>query len=317
MSVVALAGGVGAARFLEGLVQVMPPEELTVIINTGDDMANFMGLYISPDLDIVTYTLAGIVNPEKGWGIEDDSFHCLDMLQQLGFETWFQLGDRDLGTHIARTAMLQQGWTLSKATRVISQFLGVQCRLLPMTDQWVPTRIVTDVGIQHFEEYLVRRRAQDIVEDVIFDGVDRANPSPGILEAIQQAQTLIICPSNPIVSIGPILAVPGIRQAVIDAEAPCVAISPIIGGKPVKGPADKLMEGKGVEVSAKGVAELYHAFLDVMVIDKKDKKLASSIEKMGITVSVEQTLMSNLDRKKRLAQIVLDAAGKYRAKHKS
>ena len=314
MSIVALAGGVGAARFLEGLVQVMSPEELTVIINTGDDMANFMGLYISPDLDIVTYTLAGIVDPEKGWGIKDDSFHCLDMLEQLGFETWFQLGDRDLGTHIARTAMIQQGWTLSKATRVISQSLGVQCRLLPMTNQWVPTRIVTDVGIQHFEEYLVRRRAQDLVEDVIFDGVDRANPSPGILEAIHQADTLIICPSNPIVSIGPILAIPGIRQALIDAEVPCVAISPIIGGKPVKGPADKLMEGKGVEVSAKGVAELYQAFLDVMVIDKKDKKLASSIEKMGITVSVEQTLMSNLDRKKRLAQTVLDVAAKHREK---
>jgi LPPG:FO 2-phospho-L-lactate transferase len=317
MSVVALAGGVGAARFLEGLVQVMPPEKLTVIINTGDDMANFMGLYISPDLDIVTYTLVGIVDPKKGWGIKNDTLHCLDMLQKLGFETWFQLGDRDFGTHIARTAMLQQGWTLSKATQVISQSLGVRCRLLPMTNQWVPTRIVTDVGIQHFEEYLVKRQGQDAVEDVIFDGIDRASPSPGVLEAIKGAQTLIICPSNPIVSIGPILAVPGIRQAIIDTEAPCVAISPIIDGKPVKGPADKLMEAKGVEVSAKGVAELYQAFLDVMIIDKKDKKLASSIEKIGITVSIEQTLMTTLNRKKHLAQSVLEAARNHRVNQRS
>ncbi len=308
MSIVALAGGVGAARFLEGLVRVVPPEEVTVIVNTGDDMANFMGLYISPDLDIITYTLAGIVDPEKGWGIKGDTKRALSMLQELGFETWFTLGDRDLGTHIARTAMLEQGWSLSKATQVISQSLGVRCQLLPMTEKWVPTRIVTDVGLLHFEEYLVKRQAKDTVEDVIFDGIESAEPSPGILDAIQKAETLIICPSNPIVSIGPILAVPGIKEAIMGASAPCVGVSPIIGGKPVKGPADKLMEGKGVEVSAKGVAEFYRELLDVLVIDRKDKSLAPKIEELGINAVVEQTLMTSMERKKQLARTVLVVA---------
>jgi LPPG:FO 2-phospho-L-lactate transferase len=314
MSVVALAGGVGAARFLEGLVRVVPPEAVTVIVNTGDDMANFMGLYISPDLDIVTYTLAGIVDPKKGWGIKGDTTRALSMLQELGFETWFTLGDQDLGTHIARTAMLQQGWPLSKATQVISQSLGVRCQLLPMTDKWVPTRIVTDVGLLHFEEYLVKRQAKDNVEDVIFDGIESAEPSPSVLDAIQNAETLIICPSNPIVSIGPILAVPGIKEAIIEASSPCVGVSPIIGGKPVKGPADKLMEGKGVEVSAKGVAEFYREFLDVLVIDQKDKSLAPKIEELGVKAVVEQTLMTSMERKKQLARTVLAAAKNEKSK---
>ncbi len=308
MSVVALAGGIGAARFLEGLIRVIPPEDLTVIVNTGDDMANFMGLYISPDLDIITYTLAGIVDPQKGWGIKNDTFHCLTMLQQLGFETWFRLGDQDLGTHIARTAMLQQGWSLSKATRVISESLGVQCRILPMSDNWIPTQIVTDVGLMHFEEYLVKRGAQDTVEDVIFDGIELAKPSPGVLDAIKAAEALIICPSNPIVSIGPILAVPGIKDEIIGASAPCIGVSPIIGDKPVKGPADKLMIGTGVEVSAVGVAEVYRKIIDVLVIDQQDKKLKPQIEEKGIKVVIEQTLMTSMQRKKTLARTVLRAA---------
>lgn len=307
MPIVALAGGVGAARFLEGLVQVIAPEQLTVIVNTGDDMANFMGLYISPDIDIVTYTLAGIVDPEKGWGIKGDTFHALGVLQQLGFDTWFALGDLDLGTHLARTAMLQQGWTLSQATQMISESLGVRCHLIPMTEQWVPTRILTNVGLVHFEEYLVKRKAQDTVEDVIFDGIDGVTPSPGVLEAIKGADTIIICPSNPIVSIGPILAVPGVKEAIMKASAPCVGVSPIIGGKPVKGPADKLMQGKGIESSAVGVAEIYQEFLDVLVIDKEDQTLAARIEELGMGVVVEQTLMTSLARKKKLAQRVLKA----------
>jgi LPPG:FO 2-phospho-L-lactate transferase len=308
MQVVALAGGVGAARFLEGLVQVMPPEDVTVIVNTGDDMANFMGLYISPDLDIVTYTLGGIVDPEKGWGIRDDTFHGLGMLKQLGFDTWFNLGDQDLGTHLARTAMLQQGWSLSKATKALSQSLGVRCSIIPMTDAWVPTRILTDVGLIHFEEYMVKRQCRDSVEDVIFDGIDQASPAPGVLEAIEAADILILCPSNPIVSISPILAVPRIRNAVKQAKAPCVAISPIIGGKPVKGPADKLMAGKGVEVSAKGVAELYQDLLDVLIVDQVDEKLKPEIEALGVQVVLEDTMMTSLDRKQRLAETVLQAA---------
>ncbi len=319
MRVVVLAGGVGAARFLEGLVNVIPPEEVnvmppvevTVIINTGDDMANFMGLYISPDIDIVTYTLAGKVNPKTGWGIKGDTFYCLEMLQRLGFDTWFKLGDQDLGTHLARTMMLKQGRSLSKVTKAISESMGVRCQLLPMTESWVPTRIMTDVGLMHFEEYLVKRKAKDEVEDVIFDGIESASPSPGILEVIKQADTIIIAPSNPIVSIGPILAVPGIRQALIDASAPCVAISPIVGGRPVKGPADKLMAAQGVEVSPRGVAELYHDFLDVLVIDLQDRMLKSSIEEMGIQVVVKQTMMTSLRRKKALALAVLKAARKF------
>lgn len=308
MSIVALAGGVGAARFLEGLVQVVPPEDVTVIVNTGDDMANFMGLYISPDLDIVAYTLAGIVDSEKGWGIQGDTFHCLNMLKQLGFDTWFQLGDRDLGTHLARTTMLQQGWSLSKATKAISQTLGLRCQLLPMTDSWVPTRVLTEIGLLHFEEYLVKRGAKDTVQDVVFDGANLATPSPGVLEAITKAEILIVCPSNPIVSIGPILAIPGIRQALTKATAPCVGISPIVGGKPVKGPADKLMAGLGIEVSPRGVAELYREFLDVFIIDQQDGEQVEVIEGIGIRAVVEQTLMTSMKRKKALAQTVLDVA---------
>ncbi len=314
MSVVALAGGVGAARFLEGLVQVVPPEELTVIVNTGDDMANFMGLYISPDVDIVTYTLAGIVDHKKGWGIEGDTFHALQALQKLGFDTWFSLGDQDLGTHLARTAMLQQGWSLSKATQAISELLGVRCRIIPMTEQWVPTRIVTDVGLIHFEEYLVKRKAQDAVEDVLFDGIDRTVPSPGVLDALEQAETIVVCPSNPIVSIGPILAVPHIKPGIMKADAVKVAVSPIIGGKPVKGPADKLMEGKGIEVSAVGVAQIYEEFLDIMVIDKEDQHLTPRIEELGMRVVIEQTHMTSMARKKKLAQTVLAAAREQKRK---
>ena len=317
MPIVALAGGVGAARFLEGLVRVVPPEQVTVIVNTGDDMADFMGLYISPDLDIVTYTLAGIVDPEKGWGVRGDTFHCLEMLGKLGFDTWFRLGDQDLGTHLARTAMLRQGWPLSKATKAISQALGVRCRIIPMTEHWVPTRIMTDVGLLHFEEYLVRRGAKDQVLDVIYDGVEEAEPAPGVLESIEKADTIIICPSNPVVSIGPILAVQGVRNALREAKAPRVAISPIVGGRPVKGPADKLMAGIGVEVSPLGVAHLYRDFLDILVIDRRDEKHATALEEMGIKPVVTQTLMTSMERKVELARTVLSSAQSFTHKKSS
>jgi LPPG:FO 2-phospho-L-lactate transferase len=308
MSVVVLAGGVGAARFLEGLVRVVPPAEVTTIVNTGDDMANFLGLYVSPDLDIVTYTLAGIVNAKQGWGIRGDTFRSLAMLKDLGLETWFKLGDRDLGTHLARTSLLKQGLTLSKVTKTIASALGVQCHVLPMTDQWVPTRVLTNAGWLHFQEYLVKRGGQDAVKQVDFQGVDKAVPAPGVLEAIERAKTLVIAPSNPIVSIGSILAVPGIRQALVKAVAPCVAVSPIVGGRPVKGPADRFMAALGVEVSARGVAQLYKDFLDVLVVDEQDRALATAIEAMGIAAIVKQTLMTSLGRKTALARAVLDAA---------
>jgi len=316
MSVVVLAGGVGAARFLEGLVRVVSPADITVIVNTGDDMADFMGLYISPDLDIVAYTLAGIVNAKQGWGIRGDTFRCLDMLKDLGWETWFALGDRDLGTHLARTAMLKQGWSLSKVTKAIAQALGVQCRLLPMTDQWVPTRVSTAAGLLHFEEYLVKRGAQDAVKGVVFEGVDKAVPAPGVVEAIRRAKTLVIAPSNPVVSIGPILAVPGVRRALVEAAAPCVAISPIVGGRPVKGPADKFMAAVGVEVSPRGVAQLYKDFVDALVVDEQDRSQMDAVEALGIRAVVEQTLMTSQARKTALARAAINAAKTVKPAHR-
>jgi LPPG:FO 2-phospho-L-lactate transferase len=296
-------------------MHVVSPAEVTVVINTGDDMADFMGLYISPDLDIVAYTLAGIVNTKQGWGIRGDTFRCLEMLKDLGRETWFALGDRDLGTHLARTAMLKQGWSLSKVTKAIAQALGVQCRLLPMTDQWVPTRVSTAAGLLHFQEYLVKRGAQDAVKGVVFEGVDKAAPAPGVLEAIRRAKTLVIAPSNPVVSIGPILAVPGVRRALVEAAAPCVAISPIVGGRPVKGPADKFMAALGVEVSPRGVAELYRDFLDVLVVDEQDRAQVAAVEAMGIRAVTEQTLMTSQARKTALARAVLNAAKPTKLAH--
>jgi len=316
MSIVVLAGGVGAARFLEGLVRVVSPAQVTAIVNTGDDMADFLGLYISPDLDIVAYTLAGIVDAKRGWGIRGDTFRCLDMLRGLGLATWFALGDRDLGTHLARTAMLKQGWSLSKVTRVIAEALGVRCRLLPMTDQWVPTRVSTTTGWLHFEEYLVKRGAQDAIKGVVFEGVDKAVPAPGVLEAIRRAETLVIAPSNPIVSIGPILAVPGVRRALVEAVAPCVAISPIVGGRPVKGPADKFMAASGVEVSPRGVAQLYKDFVDVLVVDEQDRLQVVAVEAVGIRAVAEQTLMTSQARKTALARAVLNAAKTVKPAHR-
>lgn len=308
MSVVVLAGGVGAARFLEGLVRVVSPTDVTVIVNTGDDMADFLGLYIAPDLDIVAYTLAGIVDAKQGWGIRGDTFRCLETLKRLGLETWFRIGDGDLGTHLARTTMLKQGLSLTRATKAIASTLGVRCRLLPMTDRWVPTRVSTTTGWLHFEEYLVKRGAQDAVKGVLFDGVDKAVPAPGVLEAIRRAKTLVVAPSNPVVSIGPILAVPGVRSALVEAAAPCVAVSPIVGGRPVKGPADKFMRALGIEVSPRGVADLYKDFLDVLVVDKEDRAQLAAIEAMGVRAVVEQTLMTSLARKTALARTVLHAA---------
>ncbi|MBS7609479.1 2-phospho-L-lactate transferase [Candidatus Bathyarchaeota archaeon] len=302
---VALAGGVGAARFLQGLVAIFPPENLTVIGNTGDDMEIY-GLYVSPDLDIVTYTLAGLVDEAKGWGIKGDTFGFLDMLSRYGYETWFRIGDRDLATHLHRTMLLRKGLRLSEATADICRRLGVEVRLLPMTDDPVRTMIRTEAGTMHFQEYLVKRGARDAVLAVEFLGAKEAKPSPGILEAIQEAEGVIICPSNPIVSIGPILSIDGIRQALRRTRATVVGISPIIMGAPVKGPADKLMRGLGIEISAFGVASLYADILDTFIIDFRDSMLAKRIEsELGVNVMATDTLMTSFEVKKRLAEAVL------------
>jgi len=296
-----LAGGVGAARFLQGLVHVVPPEEIVTIVNTGDDI-EFYGLHISPDVDIVTYTLAGIVDEEKGWGMRGDTFNCLDMLRKYGYETWFMLGDKDLATHIHRTLLLKSGLKLSEVTEKIRKALGVKVKIIPMTNDKVQTKIVTNVGEMHFQEYLVKRKAQDPVLDVKFEGIERAEPAPGVIEAILNADGIIICPSNPIVSIGPILSIKGVKEALKKTKAKIVAISPIVGGAPIKGPADKLMRGLGIEVSALGIAKIYKNFLDALVIDNVDRDLKPKIEEIGIKVHVTDTIMRTLESKIKLAK---------------
>src|SRR5256885_1929903 len=257
--IVVLAGGVGAARFLQGLVQVVPQNHITVIGNTGDDR-EFYGLHVSPDLDIVTYTLAGVVDETHGWGIHNDTYNTMSQLTRYGNEDWFTLGDRDLATHIHRTNLLRQGKTLAEITDELRRHLGLSLRILPMSDQIVATHIQTPRGLIHFEEYFVKHQCADEVQGVVFIGADAAKPAPGVLDAIKQADTILIAPSNPIVSIGSILSVPGIHDALHEASGMIVAVSPIVGGAPIKGPADKLMKGVGQEVSAVGVARCYRDF---------------------------------------------------------
>lgn len=304
--IVALAGGVGAAKFLSGLVQLIPPEDLTVIVNTGDD-AEFYGLHVSPDVDIVAYTLAGMVDPERGWGVRGDTFACLNALGAFGYETWFQLGDRDLATHVHRTYLLRQGQTLSQITAAIGRALGLRTRLLPMSDQPVETRIVTPDGTLPFQEYMVQRRAADPVEGVIFAGAAEALPASGVLEAIADARGVIVCPSNPIISIGTILAVPGIRAALRATAAPVVAISPIVAGAALKGPAAIMLRGLGHECSAYGVAALYRDFVDVFILDQADALLRGRLAGLGMQVVVANTVMAGSPEKRALAMVALQA----------
>src|SRR6266705_3120264 len=306
--IVVLAGGVGAARFLQGLVQVVPQNDITVICNTGDDR-EFYGLHVSPDLDIITYTLAGVVDETHGWGIQLDTYYTMPQLTYYGNEDWFMLGDRDLATHIHRTNLLRHGKTLSEVTEDLRNHFGLAMRILPMTDQPVATHIQTPVGLLHFQEYMVKRRCSDEVQDVVFVGANESRPAPGVLDAIEKAEAILIAPSNPIVSIGSILAVPGIHDALHEASGMVVAVSPIIAGAPIKGPADKLMGGLGIEVSAVGVARCYRDFLDVMVIDEQDAHLAAAIEDLGIPTVVTNTIMRDDAAKTTLARGVLEATG--------
>jgi len=304
--ITALAGGVGAARFLTGLVKLVNEKDLSIIVNTGDDIEMF-GLHISPDIDIVAYTLAGIVDEEKGWGIRGDTFHCLEAFRRFNREVWFNLGDKDLATHILRTNLLKNGLKLSEVTAQISRALGLNVMILPMTDDKFETRIITEMGSVHFQEYLVKREAKDEILGVEFLGAEIAKPAPRVIEAIREAQVVIICPSNPIVSIGTILAVKGVRDALRHTDAKRVAISPIIAGAPVKGPADKLLRGLGFEVSAYSVAKLYSDFLDTFILDSADSAERDKIEKLGIEVKVTNTLMKNLETKIALAKTVLES----------
>lgn len=300
-SITCLAGGVGAARFLEGLAAVFPPEKLTVIVNTGDDL-QYLGCHVSPDLDIVTYTLAGIVEKEKGWGLEEDSFNCLDQLSKYSAETWFRIGDRDFATHLLRTAYLQQGFSLSEVTEKIRSALGVKTRILPMTDQLVATKIKTPNGVLEFQEYFVKRGFQDQVLDVTYEGASLAVPSPGVTEALEKTDLIVLCPSNPILSIGPIMAIQGIRESISKTRARIVGISPIVGGRALKGPLDKMMESLGLEVSPFGVAQLYRGLLKGYVIDRLDGPIASRIGSLGMKVFATNTVMNSIEAKSQLAR---------------
>jgi LPPG:FO 2-phospho-L-lactate transferase len=303
-SITALAGGVGASKLLLGLYDVADPTLLTVIVNTGDDIT-LHGLKISPDLDIVTYTLAGIVDPAKGWGFRGETFHLLKRLAVFGRVNWFNLGDRDLATHIHRTAMLAEGKTLSEAAGSIRTALGVKSRILPMSDQPVPTIIDTDEGALHFQAYLVKRRAEPVVRGIRFDGVSEVRPAAGVLEAIRDASRIVICPSNPLISIGPILAVPGVRDALRARRSDVIAVCPIVGGKSLKGPSDKMLAQLGYEASAEGVAKLYSDFTGTFVIDPADEAQSDSIRALGMNVVVMPTVMQTRGQKRRLARRLL------------
>ena len=304
-----LAGGVGAAKLLSGLVNVTPQEEITTIVNTGDDL-QLHGLYIAPDLDIVMYTLAGLVDEERGWGIEGDTFNCLETLGKYGHETWFRLGDKDLATHIRRTWLMREGLTLSEATRRLCQSLGLKIKLIPMSDDRVRTMIRTPIGLIGFQEYLVERMAQDEVQQIIFEGAELAKPAHGVVEAILDCNGIIVCPSNPLVSIGTILSIEEIRDALVRTDSSVVAVTPIVGGKPIKGPADKLMRGIGLKVSAVQVAELYRDFIDVFIVDSSDMELKAEIEKLGIKVVCTNTIMRTQDDKISLAKVAVEALEK-------
>jgi LPPG:FO 2-phospho-L-lactate transferase len=302
--IAALAGGVGASKLLLGLYDTMDPRDLTVIVNTGDDIT-LHGLKISPDLDIVTYTLAGIVDEAKGWGYRGETFHALKRLATFGRANWFNLGDSDLATHIHRTAMLAEGKSLSDAAEAIRLALDVKARILPMTNQAVPTMIATDEGELHFQEYLVKRRAEPVVRGIRFDGGDNAIPAGGVLEAIRGADRVLICPSNPLISIGPILAVRGVREGLRARKKSVVAVCPIVGGKSLKGPSDKMLSELGYEPSALGVARLYADFSGTFVIDPADKKQTISIRKLGMKVEVIPTVMTTGAQKRELARALL------------
>jgi LPPG:FO 2-phospho-L-lactate transferase len=311
--VVALAGGIGAGKFLRGLVRVVPPEDVTVVVNTGDDIVLY-GLHVSPDLDSVTYWLGGVMDRERGWGRAGETFRATEELRANGADgSWFGLGDLDLATHLFRTERMAAGETLTAATAAVASRFGVASTLLPMSDQTVTTRIdvVDDAGRSldlHFQEYWVRRAGAGEVKAVRFEGVGDARPAPGVLESIASADAVLLCPSNPVVSIGPILAVPGIRDAVAARRGRVAGISPIVGGAPVRGMADRLMPAAGAEVSAAGAADCYAGLLAGWVIDEVDRDLRARIDATVPRVAVTDTIMDDDARAEALARTALDLA---------
>jgi LPPG:FO 2-phospho-L-lactate transferase len=301
-----LTGGTGGAKFVDGLQQVIAPEELTLIVNTGDDLL-WWGLYVSPDIDSITYVLSGMLSKERGWGVKGDTFFCMQHMGQLGQPIWFHAGDRDLAVHILRSKLLAEGKTLSEVTAEIADKLGVKARILPMSNSRVETRVLTPLGELSFEEYFVQRWYQDPVESVRFAGVADAEPAPGVIDGIVNADLVLLAPSNPITSIGPILAVPGVRQALHKTKGRIAAVSPIVAGEAVAGPAGILMAAQGLPVSVAGVAQAYHDFLDMLIIDVRDAEAADELRKSGLRVQVTKTVMRTSEDKADLASAVLTA----------
>ncbi|MFT5442596.1 MAG: LPPG:FO 2-phospho-L-lactate transferase [Myxococcota bacterium] len=310
--VVALAGGVGAARLLRGLVHAVDPTQLTVVVNTGDDRA-FYGVHVAPDLDIVTYTLAGVVDLAKGFGLTGDAYSLMDELEALGHETWFRLGDRDFAHCLHRTLRMAEGVGLAQLSDELRRSHNLPCRILPMSEDPTPTLVELDDGrCLHFEEYLVRERSPANVKAVDLTAAAAARPAPGVLRAIAAAEMIVVCPSNPVVSIGPILEVPGVRDAIEASSAPIVAVSPIIGGAPVKGPADHLLRAIGCEVSALGVARHYGDLIQGYVYDEVDKAQQLDIEALGLRAVATQSLMSDLERSIALSTTAVELAQSLR-----
>lgn len=303
---VVLAGGVGAARFLDGLIRVLPPQDVTAIVNVGDDM-EWAGLHISPDLDTITYTLADLVNPDTGWGLRGESRRTLDRLAELGGPDWFMIGDLDLATHLYRTDRLAAGEPLSTVTRDLASKLGLELNIIPVSDDRLRTVVQTDAGELAFQDYFVRRRASDPVLGLRFDGAETARPAPGVIDAIATADVIIIAPSNPFLSIDPLLSVQGIREALGESRAPAIAISPIIGGQAVKGPAADILRSLGHDVSALGVARIYSTIADTFILDDTDASLADDISaETGLSVVAMPTLMTDVAAKVKLASGVID-----------
>jgi len=303
---VALAGGVGGAKLAHGLAQILPPEDLTIIVNTGDDFEH-LGLYISPDVDTVCYTLAGLANPDVGWGRANETWQAMTNLVRLGGPDWFRLGDQDLATHIERTRLLKEGLPLSQIVSRFCKAWGVAHRVLPMSDQSVRTIVKTDEGDLPFQEYFVHRRCEPSVRGFEFQGMEAARPAPCVMDVLAEADAIVICPSNPWVSIGPMLAIPGLRDRV--SEKTTVAVSPIIGGKAVKGPAAKMFKELGIQPSALAVAEHYRGLIKGFVLDKADKEYRPEVQGLQMEVLVVSTLMQTAEDRRRLAKDVLDFIG--------
>ena len=305
--IVYLAGGVGGSKLAVGLASLLPSEELTIVVNTGDD-EEFHGLHVSPDLDTVMYALAGLTNEVSGWGVTEDTFSGLSMLKRLGAATWFNLGDKDIATHIRRTQLLRQGWSLSRVTSEFCQMLGIEHRVLPMSDDPVRTVVHTHQGPLAFQDYFVRLRCEPSATAIDFTGVEAAQPSPGFSEAIRDATAIVYGPSNPILSIGPVLALPGLRKRLEAFSGPRIAVSPIVGGEAVRGPAAKMLRELGEEPGVGAIARRLAGLCDILVIDETDQDAASEVERWGMKAVAEQTIMTNLEDRISLAGRVLELA---------